>query len=158
MTTLAKLLQPEDILLDLAVTNRSELFETVGCHMERLHALAPGWVAIALAHRERVGSTALGQGVAIPHARMKDLDHIQLAYVRPRHPLWFDAPDDRPVADFLIILVPKEASAEHLQILAEASQMFSSLDFRQRLHGCTRPEQVKLVFDGWAQIAETLSP
>jgi len=78
LTNIADLLAPEDILLDLDVSNKGQLFEAIDRHMVQEHAMAKGFVAMSLANRERVGSTGLGDGVAVPHAHVKNLDHVQL--------------------------------------------------------------------------------
>lgn len=150
MHTIADLLMPEDVLLDLDVSSKGELLDEIGHHMERQHALAHEWVATALARREAVGSTGLGEGVAIPHARVKDLDRIQIAYLRLRRPIPFDAPDGKPVSDILILLVPKQATEEHLEILADATRMFSVRRFRDQLRLCNRPLDVKRLIDEWS--------
>jgi len=149
MNMVAGLLAPKDILLDVAVDGKSRLLEQIGQHMEWVHGIAQRTVERSLAHREQIGSTALGRGIAIPHARVPDLDRIQLAYLRLAPPIAFDAPDGMPVSDVLVILVPKLASEEHLRILAEASEMFSDPRFRDRLHQCRQPAEVQQLFAAW---------
>ncbi len=151
-TTVGDLLVAEDILLNLDVANTRQLFDEVGRHMERIHALPKEWVAASLTRRERVGSTGVGKGVAIPHARVKDLDRIQLAYLRLKTPIPFDAPDGKPVSDILVVLVPKQAVEEHLKILADASRMFSDAAFREQLHLRDDPLEVKRLFGAWPPI------
>ena len=103
-------------------------------------------VVVGLSRREQVGSTGLGEGVAIPHTRVEDLSRIHLAYLRLNSPLPFDAPDGRPVSDVLIILVPKQATEEHLLILADVAQLFSDRQFRERLHSCHHALEVMALF------------
>lgn len=149
MNTIADLLRSEDILFDLTVANKSQLFEEIGRHMERKHGMPQAWVVLSLTRREEVGATGLGDGVAIPHARIKDLDRVQIAYFRLSVPIPFDAPDGKPVSDIIVLLVPKQATEEHLQILAEATQMFSDQGFRERLRYCTQAGEAKRQFDAW---------
>ena len=144
---IADLLSPQDILLDLQVSDKSQLIEAIGRHMERAHAMPRESVALSLAHREQIGSTGLGQGVAIPHARVKNLERIHVAYARLGSPIPFDAPDGQPVADVLVLLVPKQATEEHLTILAEATQLLSDRRFRERLHRCQHALEVKRLFE-----------
>ena len=151
MTRIADLLLPEDILLDLQVSGKSQLIEEVGRHMEHAHAMPHESVALSLSHREQIGSTGLGQGVAIPHARVKDLDRILVAYARLKSPVPFDAPDGQPVTDILVLLVPKQATEEHLKILAEATQMLSDRRFREQLQLCRHPLEVKRLFELWPE-------
>lgn len=149
MNTLTDFLKPQDVCLDLEVASKSQLFDAVGRHMEREHAVPGDWVVQSLSRRERIGSTAMGQGVAIPHARVNGMDRIQALYLRLKSPIAFDALDDRPVSDVLVLLVPAPAVDEHLRILAEAAQMFSDRSFREHLHGCTDRQAVMQLFSTW---------
>jgi len=148
-TRLAELLSPEDILLDLEVSCKDQLIEQVSRHMQRVHGLSHHSVALSLFHRERIGSTGLGEGVAIPHARVKELDCIRVAYARLKSPICFDAPDDKAVVEALVLLVPKQATEEHLEILAEATRMFSDRRFRDQLERCKQSLEIKRLFDSW---------
>jgi PTS system nitrogen regulatory IIA component len=151
--SIADLLLLEDILVDIDVSSKSQLIEEIGQHMERTHAMPHDSVAPSLKHREQIGSTGLGQGVAIPHARVKDLGQILVAYVRPKSPVPFDSPDGKPVSDVLVLLVPKQATEEHLRILAEATRMLSDRRFREKLRLCGAPTDVKRLFDAWLDSA-----
>jgi PTS system nitrogen regulatory IIA component len=147
--TVAQLLQPKDILLDVHCADKADLFQKIGRHLEWVHNLPQGSVAAALAYREQIGSTALGQGIAIPHARLKELNHIQLAYLRLNPAIDFDAPDGVPVTHVMVILVPKMATEEHLRVLAETSEFFSNARFREQLPQCSHAGEVKQLFDMW---------
>ena len=147
LNTIAQYLWPEDILLDIEVASKDQLFDAIGRHMEREHAMPKERVVVGLSRREQVASTGLGEGVAIPHTRVEDLSGIQLAYLRLNSPLSFDAPDNRPVSDVLVILVPKQATEEHLLILADAAQLFSDRQFRERLHSCRHALEVMALFE-----------
>ncbi|UCV09061.1 PTS sugar transporter subunit IIA [Dechloromonas denitrificans] len=149
MNMLAELLSTKDIILDMETPSQSRLLQEIARHMERMHGMPEEWVFQSLSRREKIGSTALGGGVALPHARVKDLQHIQVAYIRLKSPIPYDAPDGKPVADILTLLVPKEATEEHLRILSEATQMFSNPQFRQRLHTCSDAEQTRQLFADW---------
>lgn len=150
MTTIAKLLSAEDILLDLDVADQDQLFQEIGRHMAALHGLPQEWVARSLARREQVGSTGLGDGFAIPHARVADLERVRLAYIRLKTAIPFAAPDGQPVAEMLVILVPKEACDEHLNLLADATKIFSNRQFRARLQLRKQALGVKQLFDTWS--------
>jgi len=145
--TLAEMLSPRDILLEVKAPDRMALIEQIGQHMEWVHGVGRELVVRSLLHREQIGSTAMGQGVAIPHARIDTLDQIRVAYLRLAAPIEFGAPDGKPVGDVLVILVPKAATEVHLRILGEASQMFSDAQFREQLQACTHPADAKLLFD-----------
>ncbi len=149
-TRVAELLSPEDILLDLEVSCKDQLIEQVSRHMQRVHGLSHHSVALSLFHREQIGSTGLGEGVAIPHARVKELDCIRVAYARLKSPIRFDAPDGKAVGEALVLLVPKQATEEHLEILGEATRMFSDRRFREQLECCKQSREIKRLFDNWS--------
>jgi len=131
------------------VSDKDDLLDKIGRHMEWVHGLPKSAVVGNLAHREQIGSTALGHGVAVPHARLKELDRIQLAYLRLNPPIPFGAPDNEPARDVLVILVPKMATEEHLRVLSESSEMFGNARFREQLHLCKHPGEVKQLFEIW---------
>lgn len=141
------LLAPQDIVLDVQVDNKAELFAAIALRMESAHGMARDAVAVALRRREQAGSTAMGHGVAIPHARVSELDVIRIAYFRLKSPIPFDAPDGKPVCHVLVLLVPKQATEDHLLLLADASRLFSDPGFRARLHACRHPAQVKRLIE-----------
>jgi PTS system nitrogen regulatory IIA component len=143
---IADFLSAEDILLDLPAADKAELFDFIGRHMEKTHGLPAEMVARSLSRREQVGSTGLGYGIAIPHARIGGLDRILGFYARLRSPIPFQAPDGKPVLDVLALLVPAPGIDQHLLVLAEATQMFASRRFRHLLHACSGNHDVLRLF------------
>jgi len=133
MSLVAKLLSPANVLLDLEVSSKKRLFEQVGLLFENQHGLARSIVFDSLFARERLGSTGLGQGVAIPHGRIKGLKEALGAFVRVQQPVPFDAPDGNPVSLVFVLLVPEKANEKHLQILSELAQMFSDKALRESM-------------------------
>ena len=151
MRKVADHLSPQDIQLDLEVSTKGELFAVIGRHMQRAHAMPRESVVLSLSHREQIGSTGLGEGVAIPHARVRNLDRIRVSYIRLKSPIPFDAPDGNPVSDILVLLVPKEATEEHIRILAEATKKLSDRRFREQLRRCKQSLEIKRLFDTWSE-------
>src|SRR5256885_15052663 len=98
MNLVAKLLPPSNILLDLDVTSKKRMFEQAGLLFENNQGVARSLVFDSLFARERLGSTGLGQGLAIPHGRIKGLKEAVGAFVRLAQPVPFDAPDGKPVS------------------------------------------------------------
>jgi nitrogen PTS system EIIA component len=145
----AQLLSSEDILLDLDASTKIRVFEEIGRLFERRHGLPRAQVVARLDAREKLGSTGLGQGVALPHARVKNLTQAVAALVRLKLPIAFDAPDAKPVWAMLILLVPEHATEEHLQILAEFAQMFGDSHFRERLRMCDDAGSVHQLMSNW---------
>jgi PTS system nitrogen regulatory IIA component len=153
MNPVGELLQPEDICLDVDLSSKSQLFDKISEILARRHGLVREKVRESLVERERLGSTGLGHGVAIPHARMNNLQQAVGSFVRTRMPIPFDAPDDRPVTNILALLVPAEATDKHLQLMANAAGMFDDKTFRGRLRSCTQPREVKALFSEWPEAA-----
>lgn len=136
MNPLAEILFPEHIRLGCAAHDRCQLFRAAGqLFAAHLGQATASQVTESLSAREELGSTALGLGVALPHARIKGLRRPLAAYLRLQSPIPFDAPDDRPVADYFILLVPEQATQAHLELLALVAEKFGDPAFRDRLHG-----------------------
>jgi PTS system nitrogen regulatory IIA component len=133
MNQIAKLLPLANVLLDLDAGSKKRVFESVGLLFENNHNIARSVVFDSLFAREKLGSTGLGKGVAIPHGRIKGLKEAVGALVRVKEPIPFDAPDGEPVGLTFVLLVPERATDLHLQILSELAQMFSDATFRARL-------------------------
>lgn len=150
MTVLGTYLQAEDVLLGLKVSDKRQLFQAIGLHTERIGGLPADAVASALMRRELAGSTALGRGVAIPHARVNVLKRIRALHVRLVPELDFDATDNEPVSDAVVLLVPSPANDAHLELLAHAAALFSDSAFRAALQARHNPVEIKALFDDWA--------
>ncbi|WP_406625630.1 PTS sugar transporter subunit IIA [Acidovorax sp. SDU_ACID1] len=149
MSVLSQYLAVRDILLDVHATSKLQLFEMIGKHMETAHGVPADSVASSLQRRELAGSTALGHGVAIPHAQIRELDRIRLVYVRPAPALAFDTPDNQPVSNVVALMVPSPATQDHLDVLAHLASLFSDQQFRKALQGCQGEIQVKETFERW---------
>ncbi|WP_175772118.1 PTS sugar transporter subunit IIA [Paraburkholderia phenazinium] len=135
-SAIARLISPEHVLLGLDVANRQDLFVALGRFFEQHYALPAAVVTAGLEAREAMGSTGLGQGVAVPHGQIKGLRHAMVLYVRPARPIPFDAPDGKPVSDIVVLLVPKWANSTHLRLLADVAERFCDHQFREQLHAC----------------------
>ena len=121
---IAAVLRQDDILVDLAACSKERAFEDIARFVAAQRGLPREDVLASLLEREEIGSTALGQGFAIPHARVPGLLRPIAAFVRMEIAIPFDAPDGKPVSDLLVLLVPQRATDAHLLLLAEAAGMF----------------------------------
>lgn len=134
----------------LDVASKKRLLEVLG---ELLAAgqtgLNPELVFERLLERERLGSTGLGHGVALPHARMKELREALGAFVQVQRPVDFDAIDDQPVDLAFALLVPEAATEAHLQLLAQLAAMFSDAGLRERLRRAEGAEELFDLLSGW---------
>ena len=143
MNLISRLLPASNILLDLPASSKKRAFEQAGLLFENTQGVARAKVFDSLFARERLGSTGLGQGVAIPHGRIKGLKEAVAAFVRVAEPIPFDAPDGQPVAVMIFLLVPEQATEQHLQILSELAQRFAERSFREAL--VAAPDAVSVV-------------
>jgi len=150
MSLISHFLSSEDVVLGLAATTATRLVEEIASLVAARHPLDSKLVFRALWRREQSGSTGLGHGLAIPHARVPGIDQPIVLFVRTQLPIPFRAPDQEPVSAFFVILVPEHANEQHLQILASVSEMFSSERFRRRLETATDPAAIHRLFDEWA--------
>jgi PTS system nitrogen regulatory IIA component len=149
MSLVAKLLPPANVLPDLAASSKKRLFEQIGLLFENQHGIGRGVVFESLFARERLGSTGLGQGVAIPHGRIKGLKDALGAFVRLSQPVAFDAPDGKPVNLVFALLVPEHATEKHLEILSELAQMFSDRALRDALAGAADAAALHKIISAW---------
>ena len=149
MNQIAGLLPQANILLDLDVANKKRVFEQVGLLFENNHGISRTIVYDSLFAREKLGSTGLGQGVAIPHGRIKGLPEAIGAFVRTQAPIPFDSPDGRGVALIFVLLVPEQATDRHLQILSELAEMFSAKALRDQLQTAPDPPALRAVLERW---------
>ncbi len=149
MNLVAKLLPPGNVVLDLPVSSKKRLFEQIGLLFENHHGIARNRVFDSLFDRERLGSTGLGQGVAIPHGRLKGLKEALGAFMRLAQPVPFDAPDGKPVTLVFTLLVPEQATEKHLQILSELAQMFSDRALREALAGAPDAGTLHRLISAW---------
>jgi PTS system nitrogen regulatory IIA component len=149
MNQIAALLPVGNILLDLDVGTKARLFDAVGALFEGSNGLPRRVVVDSLLAREKLGSTGLGQGIAIPHGRIRGLVEARGAFARLKAPIAFDAPDGKPVTQVFVLLVPEQATEQHLQLLSELAQMFSARDLRERLGSAKDAAAVWEVFARW---------
>jgi len=149
MNQIAKLLPLTNVVLDLDVSSKKRVFEQVGLLFENNQHVARSQVFDSLFAREKLGSTGLGQGIAIPHGRIKGLKEAVGAMVRTRQPIPFDAPDGQNVQLVFVLLVPERATDLHLQILSELAQMFSDPQFRSRLLEAATADEVHTLITQW---------
>ena len=152
MNLISRLLPASNVLLDLHASSKKRIFEQAGLLFENNQGIARATVFDSLFARERLGSTALGQGVAIPHGRIKGLKEAVAAFVRLAEPVPFDAPDGRPVQLLIFLLVPEQATQQHLDILSELAQMLSDKPFRERLLTVSDPAAVHALLASWEPV------
>lgn len=146
MSQLTKLLPLENIALELDASSKKRVFEQAGLLFENNQGIARSTVFDSLFAREKLGSTGLGQGIAIPHGRIKGLKEATGAFLRLAAPVPFDSPDGKPVSLLFVLLVPEQATEQHLQILSELAQRFSDRTCRDALTAASDAAAVRQLF------------
>ncbi|MBL8377141.1 MAG: PTS sugar transporter subunit IIA [Burkholderiales bacterium] len=124
-STIARLLPPTNVALDLDLASKKRVFDEAGLMFQHHQGIARATVFDSLFARERLGSTGLGQGVAIPHGRIPKLAAPVGAFFRLKEAIPFEAPDGLPVNLLFFVLVPEKATEAHLQILAALAELFA---------------------------------
>jgi len=131
---ISELLTPEATHSGVSEKNKKRVLEYLGKVLaDQLDNMNPQEIFQSLIARERLGSTAIGHGVAIPHARLPHIEKTYLALIQLKEGIDFDSPDKTPVDLICGLVVPEKATDVHLQILASLAKMFSDPDFRQDL-------------------------
>ncbi|HRQ59613.1 MAG TPA: PTS IIA-like nitrogen regulatory protein PtsN [Azoarcus taiwanensis] len=153
MSLIADLLPAANVVVDLEASSKKRVFEQAGLLFENNQGISRSEVFDSLFARERLGSTGLGQGIAIPHGRIKGLQEAAGAFFRLATPVQFDAPDGRPVDMLFVLLVPEQANEQHLQLLSELAQRFSDADFRERITKAADAEAIHTAFVSWGSDA-----
>ncbi len=157
-----QLIAPERVKCISGIGSKKRALETLGQLLgSGATGVDPTDIFNRLIERERLGSTGLGHGVAIPHGRhggTEDTDPVTLGcFIKLDHSIDFDSPDREP-ADLLFgLLVPEDCTDEHLQILAALAGMFSDIDFCEELRKCETDEELYLQLAGWSQTHQAAS-
>ena len=133
MSPNGEILPLSHIVLDLEVSSKKRVFEQAGLLLENEAGLARADVFDCLFAREKLGTTGLGQGVAIPHGRHASVKNAVGAFIRTQEPVAFDAPDGKPVSLIFVLLVPENATGEHLEVLSKLAGRFSQKAVREAL-------------------------
>lgn len=149
MNRLASILPAAQVLAHVDASSKKRAFEEVGLLFESLHGLNRAAVTDSLFARERLGSTGLGHGVAIPHGRIKGLKTPMAAVFLLEAPIGFDAPDEQPVKLLIFLLVPEAATQKHLEILSEIAELLSDAALRERLQSCPDAGTLHDLIVGW---------
>lgn len=149
MTNLAKILPAANVVLDLEVSSKKRAFEQAGLIFENNCGIARSTVSDNLFARERLGSTGLGHGVAVPHGRIKGLKAPLAAFVRLKEPIPFESPDGQPVKLLFFLLIPDHVTQQHLDILSEIAEMFSDEALRDALATDPQPPSVHARIVAW---------
>ena len=155
MNLVSRLLPESHVVLGMDAGSKKRLFEQIGLLFENTRQIPRARVFDSLFDREKLGSTGLGFGVAIPHGRVKTIREPLCAFVRTAAPIPFEAPDGAPVSLVFAMLVPEHATEAHLEMLSELAQMFSDAPLRESLVATPDVEAAHRLITGWSPYAPT---
>ncbi len=149
MNRLSAILPAPQVLVSVDATSKKRAFEEAGLLFETLHGLNRALITDSLFARERLGSTGLGHGVAIPHGRIKGLKQPLAAVFQLANPIGFDTPDELPVQLMIFLLVPEAATQKHLEILSEIAELLSDSALREKMKQATDAGELHGQITGW---------
>ena len=137
---ISDLLSPERICCDVHSSSKKRLLELISIELARnSDQLSQREIFESLCARERLGSTGLGRGVAIPHGRVKGTSHVEASFFRLSKPLSFDAADGEPVDLLFALAVPEDCGQDHLKLLAHIAELFSDPELLEDLRSADNP-------------------
>lgn len=147
---LTDLLTPQRVACDVELSSKKRALELLSeLIASDQQDLTPTEVFENLIARERLGSTGLGHGVAIPHARVKGLDRPLSAFIRLKGGVDFDAMDGQPVDMLCALLVPEKSTDSHLELLALLAEMFSDAEYCQQLRSARGRDELYDILSQW---------
>ena len=149
--TISSLLSPQRIFLDTEISSKKKLLELIANIVADQTKLSESSIYNNLLNRERLGSTGLGQGFAVPHARLNDLDKTLACFFRLKDAVNFEAPDDQPVDLVFTIIIPEEATEEHLMILSSLASIFSKTEVCDAIRGAASKDEIAHIIESAEQ-------
>ena len=149
--TISALLSPDRIFIDTDISSKKRLLEFIANTVAAKFGLSQPTLYNNLLDRERLGSTGLGKGFAIPHTRLVDLDTTIACFIRLDQPVKFEAPDDLPVDLVFSIIIPENATDEHLQILSSLAKIFSQNEICDAIRKAVSGDEVARIIDSAEQ-------
>lgn len=130
---------PEGVIANLKVTSKKQALQELAARAAEITGLSERTIFETLLERERLGSTGVGQGVAIPHGKLAALTQLYGLFARLETPIDFDSIDDQPVDLIFLLLAPEAAGADHLKALARISRLLRNQAIVDKLRGTDKP-------------------
>jgi nitrogen PTS system EIIA component len=148
---IAGLVTPRSVIAQLRAPTKRQVLQELARRAATMNGVADRRIYDALAERERLGTTGIGTGVAIPHCRLAELTKLYGLFARLERPVPFDAIDDQPVDLVFVLLAPLDAGAEHLKALARVSRLLRDKSTCEKLRGANSADAL------YALLTETAS-
>jgi PTS system nitrogen regulatory IIA component len=144
---ITEVLNKEAILVDLRSTDKKGLLEELSKPVARIAGVKPQELFGVLMERERLGSTGIGDGIGIPHGKLKHLDSLILGFGLSRQGVDFESMDGRPTHIFFVLITPENSTGLHLKVLARISKLLKNDILKERLLGVSDREEVFNIID-----------
>ena len=139
------IISPPAVVADLKATSKKQALQELAKRAQEVTGLAERRIFDALLERERLGTTGVGMGIAIPHAKLHELDRLYGLFARLAQPIDFDAIDDQPVDLIFLLLAPESAGADHLKALARVSRLLRDKAVCEKLRGSDSAEALYML-------------
>ncbi|MCB9957067.1 MAG: PTS IIA-like nitrogen regulatory protein PtsN [Rhodospirillaceae bacterium] len=136
------------IVCNLKATSKKQILQELARRAAPMVGIPERMIFHHLLERERLGSTGIGRGIAIPHARLADLKQVYGMFVRLNRPVDFDSVDDQPVDLVFLLLAPQDAGADHLKALARVTRLMRNEQLCAKLRGCETDDAVYALVAG----------
>ncbi len=137
---ISDLLAPESVVPGLRATSKKQTLQELARRAAKVTGRHERAIFDMLIERERLGTTGVGKGIAIPHGKLADLERLYGVFARLESPVDFESIDDQPVDLIFLLLAPETAGADHLKALARVSRLFRDPKTCERLRACTDAE------------------
>lgn len=144
---LGDLVTPEGIIPSLEAKNKKQALQALAARAAELTGLEAREIFDQLVQRERLGSTGLGHGIAIPHVKFRPLESIVCLFARLDEPIAFDSPDDEPVDLVFLLLAPEHAGGDHLRALARVSRLVRDPVTLERLRSAKGVPELRAILE-----------
>ncbi len=135
-----EIITPESVVANLKVTSKKQALQELSKKIAELVGQDERKIFNILLEREKLGTTGVGNGIAIPHGKLDDLDKLQGVFARLERPVDFDAIDERPVDLIFLLVAPESAGADHLKALARVSRLLRDKTMCDKLRGSDNAE------------------
>jgi len=148
---IAELLSPEGVIANLKATSKKQVLQELARRAAEATGLHERTVFDVLLERERLGTTGVGHGIAIPHGKLPELKQLYGLFARLEQPVDFDAIDEQPVDLIFLLLAPETAGADHLKALARVSRLLRDRTVCEKLRGANQPAALYALLTETAQ-------
>ena len=144
---LGNLITSDCVMANLRAANKKQVLQELARKAATLTGHKEETIYEVLAERERLGTTGIGHGIAIPHGKLPGLDHVYGVFARLERPVDFDAIDDQPVDLIFLLLAPANSGADHLKALAKVSRLLRDRRLCEKVRGSTTCDAISAVMN-----------